>query len=77
MVLLREKAAYKAVFIFIFKKYIHCIRDLSKENVHNDQSGGITGDIRFLIHVSPFFSSHSVMSLYYFYNQKSQINVIY
>lgn len=55
MVLLREKAAYKAVFIFIFKKYIHCIRDLSKENVHNDQSGGITGDIHFLLHVSPFF----------------------
>lgn len=77
MVLLREKAAYKAVFIFTFKKYIHCIRDLSKENVHNDQSGGITGDIRFLLHVSPFFSSHSVMSLYYFYNQKSGINVIY
>ena len=77
MVLLREKAAYKAVFIFIFKKYIHCIRNLSKENVHNDKSGGIIGDIRFLLHVSPFFSSHSVMSLYYFYNQKSLINVIY
>lgn len=75
--LLREKAAYKAVFIFIFKKYIHCIRNLSKENVHNDQSGGIIGDICFLLHVSPFFSSHSVMSLYYFYNQKSLINVIY